>query len=193
MAGKTKSASELIAEATGAVPSPADNPAPAAAPAAAVVQLSPEAQRKAALKGKRPSALDLQLEVERYNTFAIKIQDGVQPEDILEDPHFLWTLNARIDKFSELLIHDVVWRWEMRVRVIHKDATLNAFTLSPIGPVVWHEATAPTIDWDEVKVVYAGDRAKYTVRFGKTTISEGHETESAAYEYITRRKRGVAA
>ena len=196
MAGKAKTAQEIIAEA----PGNAAPPAPEATAAAQVATIAPaqkaqtpEEKHKAFLKGKRPTAIHMKLSVEDHNQFTIDIADGVQPGDIMSDPHFLWTLNSRINKGDELHLRDVVWRWEMRVRVMHKDATLNAFSLSPIGDVVWHEANAPQIDWDACTVVHAGDRAKYTVRFGKTTIADGFESESFAYEYITRRKRGVAA
>lgn len=157
---------------------------PVEQPSARII-LKPEAVRKAD---------------ERYQAYSVLV-DGVNgtPEQvrnqvlaIVNDAGFLWPVHQRIApggaRFAEVTLHDAIFSWEVKVRVMRIDADLHLVQTSQIGPIVVNSVAASKIDWSAIQITHRGAIGKWSLTYKGALLKDGFDTEQAAQNFLNAKK-----
>jgi hypothetical protein len=125
---------------------------------------------------------------EAHNAYDVPVEYG-SAEQALTTPGLLWPHNEKLRRFDTVLLHDELYSWEVLARVMRIDKELQVVLVSPIGPVYSHDVSSAPIDYDSIKIVHRGVKAKWSAVYkGKTVLKDGFETEGEALKWLTRKK-----
>jgi hypothetical protein len=148
--------------------------------------MQPTAPRKEGFRQAEPRDRALYGEVE-HAVHIVKCR-GVTPEHA-QDPRYLWQIQHKLARYDEVILADIAFRWEVRVRVMYKDPELQLVRTSPIAPVAYHEVgRGAGADLDQLKVEHKGSVDKWTVFLGAVKLKTGFETQEEAEDWVRIRK-----
>lgn len=165
--------------------------AEAKAAAAAPAKVEPTAPRVEGFRQAEPRDLALYGDV-LHSVHIVKCR-GVPPEHAM-DPRYLWRVQHRLTRYDEVILADVNFRWEVRVRVMYKDAELQLVRVSPIGPVAYHEVgRGAQPDLSQIKIEYKGPVDKWSAFHGTAKLKTGFETPEEAEDWVRTRRAPAAA
>lgn len=125
--------------------------------------------------------------VEANNHWSVAVQNAT-PDIVLNSPSLLWLAHDKLRRFDMVTFHDELHTWEVTARVMKIDKELQVVLVSALGPPVKHAINAANIDYDQIKIEERGAVGKWSLIYGKSVLSSGHETKELAQKWLSRKR-----
>lgn len=120
----------------------------------------------------------------------VTVPEGKTLEQTLHNG-FLFNLVDQISRGAEVLVHDELWRWEYKLRVLKIDRYAQSVFTSMLY-FKEHVIGQAAIDWNAVTIEKKGAFGKWTVLLGPHALIDKFETREDAEAWVEKKKQEAA-